>query len=75
LNGIEFLQFIYGGGTKNETFRDFFKALVKKMKKKYPRKRIVYLLDNLWAHKSSLIIDIARRKKAHLLFTPSNTPE
>jgi len=29
------------------------------MKVKYPEKQLVFILDNLWAHKSSLIMKIA----------------
>ena len=28
------------------------------MKKKYPEKQLLVILDNLWAHKSSLIMKI-----------------
>ena len=46
------------------------------MLKKYKNKKLVFILDNLWAHKSSLIIDIVKRKpKINLLLTPSNTPQ
>ena len=48
INGIEFLQFTYGGGTKNETFLAYFKALINSMKNKYPGKKLVFILDNLW---------------------------
>ena len=46
------------------------------MKSKYPRKKLVIILDNLWAYKSSLIIDEAENdEKVELLYTPSNSPE
>ena len=45
------------------------------MKVKYPEKYLVFVLDNLWAHKSSLIMKIAQDKSIRMLFTPSNTPE
>jgi len=45
------------------------------MEEKYPDKKLVFILDNLWAHKSSLIIDYIKFKKhLSLLLTPSNTP-
>ena len=47
-NGIEFLQFTYGGGTLNETFLEYFQALINSMKIKYPDKKLVFILDNLW---------------------------
>ena len=44
---------------------------------KYPaHKKLVFVLDNLWAHKSSLIVDlVSRYERVELLLTPSNTPE
>ncbi len=75
LNGVEFFQFIHGGGTKNETFEYYFGELVDKMKVKYPNKKLVFLMDNLWAHKSSLIMSIAKDDKISILLTPSNTPQ
>ena len=76
LNGMEYLEFIYSGGTKNETFLKFFKELSKAMEEKYPDKKLVFVLDNLWAHKSSLIVDYIKFKKhLSLLLTPSNTPQ
>ena len=48
LNGLEMIQFIYGKGTKNETFQQYFDCLVYKMKTKYPQKKLVFVLDNLW---------------------------
>ena len=47
LKGIEMLSFFYGGGTKNETFENYFEELVNLMKVKYPSKQLVFLLDNL----------------------------
>ena len=58
------------------------------MLEKYPDKKLVFILDNLWyfcdifiysffrAHKSSLIMDIIKEySRVHLFLTPSNTPE
>ncbi len=56
---VEMLQFFYEGGTKNIMFEQYFSNLVEKMKVKYPKKRLIFILDNLWAHKSSLIMKIA----------------
>ena len=58
LNGIELLRYISGGGTTNEVFRDYFGELLEQMKLKYPDKKLVFILDNCAAHKSSLIIKI-----------------
>lgn len=60
-NGIEFLQFFFGGGTTNETFQSYFGNLMDAMLKKYPEKKLVFVLDNLWAHKCSLIVDIVKQ--------------
>ena len=48
VNGVEFCQFFHGGGTTNESFQHYFKALTTFAKAKYPRKKLVFLLDNLW---------------------------
>ena len=58
VNGVEFLRYFSGGGTRNEVFADYFFKLIKAMKEKYPNKQLVFILDNLWAHKSSLILNI-----------------
>ena len=40
--------YIYGGGTKNETFVYHFKNLINAMLSKYPSpKKLVFVLDNL----------------------------
>ena len=44
---VETLQFFYEGGTKNEYFEKHFKKLVCHLKRKYPTKKLVILLDNL----------------------------
>ena len=46
--GVEFLEFHYGGGTKNESFLEHFEVLSKTMLNKYPNKKLMYILDNLW---------------------------
>ena len=45
---VEALQFFSEGGTKNRYFEQHFKKLVHYLKRKYPQKKIVILLDNLW---------------------------
>lgn len=45
------------------------------LKLKYPGKRLVFILDNLWAHKSSLIMDLMKDDLAYMLLLPSHTPE
>ena len=44
------------------------------MIKKYPDKKLLFVLDNLAAHKSSLVMKFMQNEKAKMLFTPSNTP-
>jgi len=61
---VEFLKFIDGSGSKNEIFQDYFSALLEKMKKKYPGKQLLFVLDNLKAHKSSLIWKIMQDDRA-----------
>ena len=46
------------------------------MKWKYPYKRLLILQDNLWSHKSSLIIDLmSQYEGVDMLLTPANTPQ
>ena len=46
------------------------------MKAKYPGKRLVFVMDNLWAHKSNLIMDLMKKEdKVIMLLLPSHTPE
>ena len=58
IHKVEFLQFFYKGGTFIETFMEYFSELLKQMKIKYPDKTLVFVLDNLPSHKSSLIMRI-----------------
>ena len=55
---VEFLQFFPEKGTTSEMFESYFSELVLAMKQRYPRKELVFLLDNLRAHKTSLIMKI-----------------
>jgi len=71
----EFLQFFKSGGTTKEMFSVYFSNLVEAMKQKYPNKELVFLLDNLRAHKTSLIMKILNNEDHCFLFlTPSSTP-
>ena len=46
------------------------------MQVKYPGKDLVFILDNLASHKSSLIMKILNNEdRCYLLFTPSNSPD
>ncbi len=50
------------GGTTNEFFEAYFEHLLQAMKQKYPDKVLVFILDNLKAHKSSLIMKIVNNE-------------
>lgn len=52
------IQFFYGGGTRIETFEIYFDELLIKMKNKYPNKKLIFVLDNLYSHKSNYIMRI-----------------
>ena len=71
---MEFIQFINGSGSKNEIFERYFSHLIKTMKKKYCNKKLIFIMDNLLSHKSSLIGYIMQDEQASILYTPSSTP-
>jgi len=50
------LRFFYSGGTKKEMFEEYFQELVTHLETSYKEKKIVIIMDNLWAHKSSFIL-------------------
>jgi len=52
------LRFFYGGGTKNEVFEDYFGELAEILSKRYPRKKILIVMDNYSPHKSCFIVRI-----------------
>ena len=57
-------------------FDVYFSNLVEAMKIKYTNKKLVFLLDNLKAHKTSLIMKILNNEElCSLLMTPSCTPQ
>ena len=45
------------------------------VKVKHPEKKLVFVLDNLWSHKSSLVMRIMQEDRATMLLLPSNTPQ
>ena len=55
---VEMLRFFYGGGTKNEVFEDYFGELAEILSKRYPRKKILIVMDNYSPHKSCFIVRI-----------------
>lgn len=74
-NCVELLRFFVGGGTKTEVFEEYMEFLLTELSRKYPNKKLLIVLDNLWAHKTSLILKIMSNfSKASLLFVPSCTP-
>ena len=58
-------------------FAHYFYNLVIKLKNKYhdPKTKLVFIMDNLSSHKSSLVMKFMSDKKVHVLYTPANTPE
>ena len=54
-NGVEALRFFDEGGTKNEMYAEYFDLLLKAMVIKYPKKKLVIVQDNLWAHKTTMV--------------------
>ena len=55
---VELIQAFSEGGTTNGTFEVYFEKLLKSLHLKYPTKNFMVVLDNLWAHKSSLIMEL-----------------
>ena len=51
INGPEFFLFTFKGGTKNEHFSHYFNNMVVHLKLKYPMLKLIFVMDNLWAHK------------------------
>ena len=55
------LRFYHGGGTKKEMFLQYFVELAKHLKSSYPNKKLVIVMDNLSAHKSSFILKVMEK--------------
>lgn len=55
---VEMLRFFYGGGTTNEVFEEYFLQLVEQLTNSYKNKKLIIIMDNLWSHKSPLILKI-----------------
>ena len=72
---VEVLRFFSDGGTRMEVFEEYFSFLAKHLTKSYPDKRIVIVMDNLYAHKCHLIIKTMQHfPMIRILYTPSCTP-
>ena len=69
------IQFFHEHGTTIESFLKYFKKLYKHLRRKYPRKELLFVLDNLHAHKSVYIMRKMKHKHLSMLLVPSNTPE
>ena len=68
------MRFFVSGGTKNEVFEEYLQLLIPQLSRKYPNKKLVIVLDNLWAHKSKLVVFVMKKfPNAKLLFIPSRT--
>ena len=44
------------------------------MKEKYEHKKLVFIMDNLRAHKCSLVWKLMQDEQLEILFTPSQSP-
>ena len=75
VNAVEALRFFDEGGTKNENYAEYYEMLLKAMARKFPGKTLLFVQDNLWAHKSFLICRLMDRDRTKMLLTPANTPE
>ena len=51
----EFIRFFSGPGTRKEFFADYMDKLITAMKEKYPGHTLLFVLDNLASHSTSLI--------------------
>ena len=74
VNAVEAIRFFDEGGTKNENYAEYFEMLLKAMRTKFPNKTLLFVQDNLWAHKSTLVCR-QMRARTRMLLTPANTPE
>jgi hypothetical protein len=52
---VELIRFFYGGGTTNEDFEEYITELLRTLCQVYKDKKIVVIMDNLLAHKSSFV--------------------
>ena len=69
------VRFFVGGGTKNEVFEEYLELLIPELLRKYPKKKLLIVLDNLWAHKTCLIVKImSSYSQVSMRFVPSRTP-
>jgi hypothetical protein len=57
-NCVELARFFVGGGTRNEVFEEYLSLLLPELSRKYPQKKLLIILDNLAAHKCSLVLKI-----------------
>ena len=71
---IEFIRFFSKEGTKKEFIADYMEKLISAMKEKYPGKLLLFVLDNLASHSTSLIWKVLQEPLASLLFTPAHSP-
>ena len=55
---VEMLRYFYEGGTKKEIFEEYFIELLKNLRNRYKEKKLVIVMDNLYSHKCSFILDI-----------------
>ena len=72
---VEFIRFIKGSGSKKEIFMDYLDQLIEAMKIKYPQNKLIFVLDNLGAHKTSLVWKVMQDEDTEMLFLPSRSPQ
>ena len=58
--GTEFIRYFSEGGTKNKLFEEYFIELLRNLRNKYKEKKLVIIMDNLHAHKTSFILGAMR---------------
>jgi transposase len=56
-------------------FFEYFSGLVETVQKKYPGKKYYFVMDNLYAHKTSLLWHIMQNDNVFVLYTPSASPQ
>ena len=72
---VELLWFFTPKGTNVTMFEEYMNSLIDHLKLKYPDKKLVFVLDNLCAHKASPIMKIMNNEdRCFMLPTPSCSP-
>jgi len=57
-------------------FLEYFAELATHLRRSYPNKKLVVVMDNLHAHKTSFILKIMEKyPEITILYTPAQTPQ